>query len=69
MIHQNLRVGQVWRSNDPRILRGVRILGFGPFGAHVENIVTRRQTNIRLDQFCTGTRGWSLERMETSRAA
>lgn len=64
-IHLNLRVGQVWRSNDDRNFRGVRILklynGTGRDFVLVENIITKRKTMLHRSSFRTGVRGWSLE--------
>lgn len=62
-----VRVGQIWRSNDPRELRAVRILDIPPDAtpeskAFVQNVVTGKTSSITLRNFTIGTRGWSLER-------
>jgi hypothetical protein len=58
-----LRVGQVWRSNDPRRLKAVRILDIVTELriAEVENILTGKRSLIALQAFTIGSRGWSLE--------
>lgn len=75
--HQNVRPGQLWRSSDPRRFRIVRVLfvlrrtehGISVLPrsgvARVENIVTGLRTDIDLRHFCTGDRGYSLEREST----
>lgn len=63
---RRIRIGQVWRSNDPRRFAGIRVVGFEGQNVHAENIVTKRPTTIALTSFTVGTRGWSLEQEATS---
>lgn len=58
-----VRVGQIWRSNDPRRFRGVRVLtSYSLTHVKVENIVNGVVSFIALKNFTIGTRGWSLEK-------
>ena len=61
---RSLRPGQLWRSNDARRFRIVRILrvDLARDSALVMNIVTKVQSDISLRAFTIGTRGWSLEK-------
>lgn len=60
---RTIRPGQIWRSNDPRRFRGIRILEvFDDFTVLVCNIVTRHVSTIAAAHFTIGQRGWSLER-------
>lgn len=66
---RHVRAGQIWRSNDPARIRGVRILGFAPapwwstqVAVKAEDLVTGRLTFIALDLFTVGPRGWTLEK-------
>jgi hypothetical protein len=57
-----VRVGQIWRSNDPRRFKGIRILGVGDDQVvRVINILTGTISQIALRSFTVGSRGWSLE--------
>lgn len=60
---RTVRVGQVWRANDPRRLKAVRVLGIDD-EHHVVvalNLRTFHVTEIALTSFTVGSRGWSLE--------
>jgi membrane protein implicated in regulation of membrane protease activity len=59
-----VREDQIWRANDPRRLKAVRVLAVsGPGGwALVVNLVTGVISAIALKAFTIGSRGWSLER-------
>jgi len=64
---RRVRLGQIWRSNDPRRFRGVRVVGVTSSEAsetvvHCEDLTTKRPTIILLRSFTVGTRGWSLEK-------
>lgn len=58
---RTLKINQLWRSNDARRFRIVRILAIGSFNALVQNIVTGKTSDIHLQHFTVGPRGWSLE--------
>lgn len=62
---RTIALGQVWRHNDPRRLRAVRIVDVdeGLLVAFGKNIVTGKITKIPFRQFTVGREGWSLERM------
>lgn len=61
---RRLRVGQVWRSNDPHCLRGVRIIELRNVTkiAFARDIVTGRKYVITFAEFTVGPGGWSLEK-------
>lgn len=61
-VHENLKVGQVWRSNDSREIRAVRIISLGNTHAVCENVLTGVRTVIKRDSFRTGSRGFSLDK-------
>jgi hypothetical protein len=58
-----VRVGQVWRSNDRRRLKAVRILGIDHAAQIVlaSNVLTCHVSEIALRNFTIGSRGWSLD--------
>jgi hypothetical protein len=57
-----VRIGQIWRSNDPRRFKGIRILSIGDDQVvRVINILTGTISRIALRSFTVGSRGWSLE--------
>jgi len=74
-MHNNIRIGQLWRSNDPRNARTVKITRILNYvtghvrnhvvnpqdKVHVENVMTRKTSVIRANNFTSGTRGWSRE--------
>lgn len=59
-----MRVGQLWRHNDPRRLRVVKIVALhhATQVAHVENVTTQKRSTIPFVDFTIGREGWSLER-------
>jgi hypothetical protein len=61
---RRLLIGQVWRSNDPRRLRGVEILDVDADlqQAIVLNIVNGVVSHMPFSRFTIGRDGWSLER-------
>lgn len=62
-------VGQVWRSNDTRNIRAVRVEDIMTTGyVGVRNVVTGKTTWIHVDNFRPGARGWSLDK-DVTRAA
>lgn len=52
---------QLWRSNDARRFRIVRILHVHADHVYVMNILTKHTSNIDRRAFTIGVRGWSLE--------
>jgi hypothetical protein len=58
-----LYMGQIWRSNDPRRLRGVRIIDFDLVRrvVVVGNIVTNKLSEVPIARFTIGREGYSLE--------
>lgn len=58
---RTLRVGQTWRSNDPRRFRIVRVIELTPGYARVRNIVNDEERMLRWQAFTIGPRGFSLE--------
>lgn len=73
-----LRIGQVWRSNDPRRLRAVRLTCFVPecnvkeggsmwcFLLAVTDIVSGRKSYLKPEAFTIGWNGWSLNNFQWS---
>lgn len=58
-----VRVGQIWRANDTRRLRGMRVCAISPLKQRVygKDIVSGREVLVPLRNFTTGRDGWSLE--------
>jgi hypothetical protein len=51
-----VKVGDIWKSNDPRETRKVKVIGFfvndkGIFFADVQGIGTERKAKRRIDRF------------------
>jgi hypothetical protein len=57
-----VRAGQLWRTNDPRRFRIVRVEKLDLTCATVRNIVTGQVARIKYEGFTIGVRGMSLER-------
>lgn len=59
-----VRIGQIWRANDTRRLRGVRVISIDVARRRVaaSDIVSQRAATIPLRNFTTGRDGWSLEK-------
>lgn len=60
--HRLISDGQIWRCSDPRRFRLVRVVAVLRRRVIVMNIVTGMLTRLDRKAFCTGPRGWSLER-------
>lgn len=59
---RTLRVGQVWRSNNPRTLSGVRIKALLFFHVYVEDLLTGLPRYMLTSRFTIGPEGYSLEK-------
>lgn len=59
--HAELKVGQIWRSSDPRRLRAFRVTEITDHHVICKNIQTGRIDEIRRAAFqATGTKGYVL---------
>jgi len=57
-----IKVGQIWKENDPRFVRTFEVLEVGDLWIKIKGIESGRRTSANRNRFNGKARGYSLVR-------